>query len=750
MKLRILIVSAWIAVLAPLSTAQVSGQGPQANPAPAASTEKTLGPYVMSQSVEFGYRFTDVSSQTLSPGEPTNFAMYDTLVNLHSGPRLIEQTLALRSPTHSGVLFDNLYVNSFGFGGDPNDLARVEISKDSWYDFRGLFRRDWNFFNYDLLANPLNPSTSNPSIPVNFSPHNFNSVRRMTDLDLAIKPEAVVSLRLGYGRNTSEGPTLTTIPEASDAELIETTLFQTLRVTSDSYRVGVDFRLLPKTTISYDQFVVHTKYATLWQDTNFNWMLPNGVPADLGISWNTPAGSPCSAPFIPAPPTANPACSIYLAYNRSNPFTTTTPTEQLSIRSKLIPRVDFFGRVSYSSTSMSGQFSDFFNGFYPDQLIRQFTTAGPLTGKRINVNADVGATIQLTKRLRLIDQFRFYNFRIPSLWNSVYTTWTGTSALTPVGLSPDSVDNTLFSRFLAENTKSNETRLAYDFTSHLGASFGYRYSTTLYTHMGLNNDLTTGDVDMDLDVVDVHANTGLLAIWFHDGDKLRANFDAELTSADNFLTHTSPLSSYLYRARVHYRPVRWMTLAATADVYQARNGVPQISYSRHNRNFGFVATAARNDRLAVELAYNFNDIASNAFICFQYLSPTLPPGTGLCAADTEGGSPFQLYQTYSSQDNYGSADVLVKPLKRLTTKLGYSIVSVNGSATIINPLQPYGSLKSNYHRPLVEVDYEFARGWTGIARWNYYEYLEKTAFFGPTAPRSFHANLTTVGLRYAF
>ena len=38
------------------------------------------------------------------------------------------------------------------------------MDKDTWYDFRANFRRDQTDFNYNLLANPLNPSTSNPNI----------------------------------------------------------------------------------------------------------------------------------------------------------------------------------------------------------------------------------------------------------------------------------------------------------------------------------------------------------------------------------------------------------------------------------------------------------------------------------------------------------------------------------------------------------------------------------------------------------
>ena len=748
MKLRLLTVSACITLLVSFGGAQTN-QTSQTTPAPAAS-EKTLGDYVVSQSVEFGYRFTDVSSQKVSPADPTNLSMYNTLVNLHDGPRLLEQTFSLRSPEHNGVLFDDLFVHTFGFGGDPNDVARVEASKHGWYDFKGLFRRDWNFFDYNLLTNPLNPPTSTPSVPITFSPHQFNSVRRMTDLDLAIKPDALFSVRLGYGRNTSEGPSLSTIPEASDDETIETVLLQRLHTQTDTYRFGVDVRPLPRTTISYDQFVVHTKYDTKWQDSNFNSVLPGGTPADLGIVFDTLAGSPCAAPFNPAPPTADPTCSLYLAYTRSNPFRANTPTEQLSIRSKLVPRVDFTGRVSYSSTDMTGQFFDFFNGFLSDQGVRQFVTTGPINGNRINTSGDVGATVQLTKHLRVTDQFRFYNFRIPSFWNSTLQTWAGGSALDPVGTTPDSVDNTLFARLLGENTKSNEIRLAYDVSKHLGGTLGYRYRWTTYTHHDELNDVTSGDVETGDDIVDVHFHTGILGVWFRPSDKLRANLDAEFTTADNFLTRISPRRSTLYRARTSYRPVKWTTLSATADIYEARNGIQEISYNAHNRNFGFTATASPNDRLGLELAYNYNNAASNAFTCFQFLAPTLPFGTTTCAPDTDGGAPFSLYQTYSSRNHYGSAQFVAKPVKRLTTKLGYSVVSSNGDATVLNPLQPFGSLRSNYHRPVGEVELELARGWTGIARWNYYEYLEKEPFFGPTAPRSFHANVTTIGIRYAF
>ena len=68
----------------------------------------------------------------------------------------------MRSLDHNGFLFDNLTFSNFGYGGDPNDVSRLRIEKNKWYDFRLLFRRDKNFWDYNLFANPLNPAALNP------------------------------------------------------------------------------------------------------------------------------------------------------------------------------------------------------------------------------------------------------------------------------------------------------------------------------------------------------------------------------------------------------------------------------------------------------------------------------------------------------------------------------------------------------------------------------------------------------------
>src|SRR5215472_10937221 len=122
------------------------------------------GGYVVHQSIDVGYRWSDVTGSQ---------QMYNTLVNLRTGPRFLDQSVSMQSQTHQGMLFDNLFINSFGWGGDPNNVLRAHVDKNDWYDFRFAFRRDQTDFDYNLLANPLNPPTSSPSVPVTLSPHLF-------------------------------------------------------------------------------------------------------------------------------------------------------------------------------------------------------------------------------------------------------------------------------------------------------------------------------------------------------------------------------------------------------------------------------------------------------------------------------------------------------------------------------------------------------------------------------------------------
>src|SRR5208337_5255079 len=284
--------------------------------------------YRIHSSGELGYRSSDISGSGY---------MYDTLVNLQTGPRFLDETLSMQSLDHEGVPFDNLYLNSFGWGGDPNNVLGIRADKNKWYKLAGSFRRDQSFSDFDLLANPLNPPTSTPSIPVLDSPHFFDTTRRMSDVDLTLLPQSRVSFRLGFSHNNMTGPSYSSIHEGTDALLL-----QDWNTTMTSYRFGVDWKAAPRTVISYDQFLDYYKGDTDYQLASFApALLSTGVPVELGLSIDTVnkepcAGAPAGTPLIVGGVLTNNNCSAYFSYSRNQRIRTSAPTERLSMRSNNI------------------------------------------------------------------------------------------------------------------------------------------------------------------------------------------------------------------------------------------------------------------------------------------------------------------------------------------------------------------------------------------------------------------------------
>ncbi len=140
--------------------------------------------YTIHQTADLGGHIVQQSGST---------SMYDTLVNLQSGPRVLGQTLEMHAiPGANHPFFDTLFAASNGFGGDPINFVTLRMSKGKLYDFQSLFRRDRQYFDYNLFDNPLIPAgvvSNGYTFPqVQNSPHLFNTVRRMTDINLTLLP----------------------------------------------------------------------------------------------------------------------------------------------------------------------------------------------------------------------------------------------------------------------------------------------------------------------------------------------------------------------------------------------------------------------------------------------------------------------------------------------------------------------------------------------------------------------------------
>jgi hypothetical protein len=486
------------------------------------------GNYNIHTSIDFGYRYNDVTG---------NQNTFNTFINLQTGVRLFDSTLEMRSLNHQGTFFDDLYSFNFGWGGDPNDVSRLHIDKNKWYDFNFLYRRDKNFWDYNLLANPLNPAAlnpvgsattgcivsppstanpglpaycSNPSIAQTTSPHSLNLARYMQDYNVTLLPQSPVRFRFGYSRVNNQGPGFFTTDSGTEPMFPERFSY-----VMNAYNFGVDLHVLPRTTITYNQFlnsfgqndsVLATPTAT---PQLFNYQVPNGTPVYLGMIWTTqtPAStSPCAAPISNAatiPPTANPICNGFVSYSQSNPGTDFMPTERLQFQSNYFQKFQTTGSFGYSTANPSyPNFNETMVGWITRSSTPGETTAGPAKAKRDTVDADWSGVYSLTDKLRVEDFFHYYNWRIPGLWDSVlgnlFTTG-GTGLGSPIGTfvpalcdvannysGPTCPSHTTSSaadvvdgfnqNFLKQDMKSNTFELAYDRSRRISGYIGWLYT----------------------------------------------------------------------------------------------------------------------------------------------------------------------------------------------------------------------------------------------------------------------------------
>ncbi len=728
----------------------------------------TSGGYRIHSSVELGYRATDITGS----GD-----MYDTLVNLQQGPRFLDETLSMQSLDHEGMPFDNLYLNSFGWGGDPNNALRLRAEKNKWYNLVGSFRRDQSFSDFDLLANPLNPPTSTPSIPVLNSPHLFDTTRRMSDVDLTLLPQSRVSFRMGFSHNNMTGPSYDSIHEGTDALLL-----QDWNTTVNSYRLGVDWKAAPRTVLSYDQFFNYYKGDTGYQLAPFApALLSTGVPVELGLPIDTVNKEPCAVvppatSLIAGGVLTNNTCSAYFGYSRDQRIRTSTPTERLSLRSNYYQRLDVVASYSYSSADMNTPLDENFAGLITRTHTLAFNGTGTAEATRISNVLDLEATLHLTQHLRLVVSFYFWAYRIPENGNfsevdSDCTVAATCTLLTPLSATTPATTATLAASSFNQTWKRNETDLAWDISKKAGARVGFRYGDRVfnlfndYSGVETSNGFTTTGEDHFV----VNEYTALLGLWARPTHALRFNFDLEHTNYDNVIVRMAPRKESRYRFQTTYTPRPWAVLGGSVNVLQDANADALTQYVGHNQNYGLTASLAPRERFGLDLAYNFNSVMQNALICFNDTPPagvTLPfvsgattpvnyCGNTLNASGVEvlSSNPLLNNSYYNNHTHFGMTAIRFKPEKRVTANVGYSITSVDGSTPQFNVLQPLGSLQYKYAQPVASLNVDLGHRFAYNLGWNYYQYNEGSAegsFVGPTAPRYFHANSVTDSLRYTF
>ena len=743
------------------------------SPPPGANEGKDIGGFHVTQSIELGGRIADVNGSQ---------AMYDTLVDQQTGARILEQSLTMQSLTHQDI-FDTLTLNSFGWGGDPEQAARLRISKYRWYNFSGSYQHMQNYFDYDLLANPLNPAASaSPFIPILTSPHSFYDRQNLYNFDLVVLPMHRISFRVGYNRNRITGPSFSSVHQGTDSlnnENWDTTL--------NGYRFGADFRVTKKTTLSYTQLLQYYDGGPTYSLNTFNsWPLSNGATVTFGLPWFN-SGSPCSAPQTNG--IANPICNGYFNYNLYQHENTSIPTEQLNLKSSSLKWLDFNGQYQYSHANSTSPLTEVFTGLTTRSNNLGYSTAGSAAKARWNsASADISATIHINDQLRLVETFRFRNFSVAgtfldqeaaffnaasqgpgSLLNPIATF--PPTILTHSSSSPADITNEINVNMIGQKSYQNDFQLQYDVSRFFGVRVGFVWANYVI-QPGNSYQAALGDmyypntpnrgncVGLPLNpdgsctfsgvitpfgspTTEINRYSAIIGAWYRNG-ALHANFNAQVGGADNWIYRIDPTTFFNITANVSYAPRPWLTVGGNVIFQQSQNNGGDINFNQHNYVTMVNATITPNKRWGLDLAYNFDAIQQNTILCFE--GSVIPPGSVPCLGDS---SLMQTYAVYQTHTQYGYFAFTLTPVERVTLRLGYTVVDNQGNTTSFNTLLPLGPLASTYQTPLAAVDVNVHKNVTFKAGWNYYQYNENS-FVGPTAPRYFHSNNTTLALRYSF
>jgi hypothetical protein len=618
-----------VAILLLMTVAAVA-QDPAAPIPPPESQMSIPSGYSMHQAVDFGGRISD---------QVGSGAMYDNLVNLKTGPRILGQTFEMHAlPTNKSPLVDDLKAFGSGFGGDPYNIVKVDASKSKYYEFSALFRRSRRYFDYDLLGNsnvpggqtiPIGPSTAPTGLYTypqeNQSPFLFNTVRRMTDTNLTLFPLATWTFRIAYAKNISQGPTYT--PSGYQlAGSYSMVLGEYTRNSTDDLTFGVDWKPVQGTKLTLEEQLSHFKgdsYFTLGP-SYLNVQEADGTVASLltnEYNLSPYAVSSCNtnsmgagnytsssnytmftAPPNGGPPVINPACAVMTGYQRYQPTRVMFPTEVFRLQSASLKNISMNGDVRFTNANMSlPNYYDAFEGL--SGTSRSITYTGDASAQRQVLSADYGVSWQTTDRFSLSEQISFSTWHQPGTTNMT----SGVTLATPAVANEETINylplistatktgtapfeggagvNTPAFGYMGQLYVTNNITGTWDVSPRTTLGVTYRYQKhDVAEGIPHNAPLPVGDTTISATVGGVfvmNENAGILNIATRPATNWDLNGSVEIGYDDNVLTPVSPRQFRQYRVHTVYKPAPW------ASISGAYNDV-----EKHNNSNNNAATAA--------------------------------------------------------------------------------------------------------------------------------------------------------------
>jgi hypothetical protein len=641
--------------------------------APAGDTPMSVPDgYSIHQSVEVGGRIAGIAGSG---------SMYDSLINLQSGPRVENETFEMRALSGKKAPFvDHLTAFASGFGGDPENVARMNFSKGKLYDFSALFRRDRKYFDYDLLGNPNIPGGQ--SIPigpsnartgsfawpqVTQSPFLFNTVRRMTDTSVTLLPLSTWTFHLAYSKNVMEGPSLS--PSGYSFAKYNAILEEYQRNSTDDISGSIDWKPVRGTKITFEEQLSHYKgdsfftvnpAALILQEADgtrvaindYDSLTPYTISACNTGSMGSAYTSSTNYTILTAPtgggaPIINPACAVVTNYLRSQPTRTLFPTEALRAQSSSIKNISMNGDVRFTDANMHlPNYYDSYQGL--NGATRSLSYAGNANGKREVLAADYGVLWQTTDRFDLADQISFSTWHQPGMTVMTsgitlatpanpnetinYPTLTQTSAATGAAtITGNSNINTPLHGYMGQVYLTNNLTASLDVSSSTTFSFTYRYQNHVVAQ-GTPHNIPLPVGALTGGTVTVNENAGILNVAVRPTTNWDLSGSVEVSYADNALTPVSPRQLRHYRVHTIYKPKPWATISGAFNDLERHNNTNNnqaavaagddpydgpLDHVDHSRMASLSASMYPNEHYGFDVSYTYTDVYAATNICFD-------------------------------------------------------------------------------------------------------------------------------------
>jgi hypothetical protein len=752
-----------------IAAAQGTAPGAPAT-VPATAPSNIQNGFVIHQSADLGGHIAGIVGSG---------AMYDTLVNIHTGPRVLGQTFTLHAvPGSKHTFVDSLTAFSNGFGGDPINFAKLDASKGKLYEFSGLFRRDRQYFDYDLLNNPNIPmglfinigpvvagvgSLGKFAIPqIQQSPVMFNTVRRMTDTELTLFPISKVTFRLGYDQDIFQGPSRSPSRSVGKTQFL-TEEYQ--RNSTDDFLGAVDWKPAVQTRFTFEEQVTHIKENSYFilDPSSRTVQEADGTRVALG-NWDqytAYASTNCTTSIKTAGvvlvnasgsvglPVVDPACDVYSSYLRSQPTRILYPTEIFTFQSSSIRNIAMTGDFRYTKANSNlPHYYENFQGL--DGTVRAATFTGSASAQRRVVAGDFGVTWFATKAFSFSDQVDYSDAHQPG----VSAISAGIGSNTPATIGSDTINyagplvagTNLSTSGITTATGTGAAIPAYGYfgqkfvTNNATATWDTNRATLALTYRYRTHDIVQGaGSGTGSSLITINENGGIFNAAVRPTKHLDINGTAEIFYADNAFTAVSPRQTKHYRVHTLYKPKHWASLSAAYNDLERHNNTDNITaadapivagadgpldHVDHSRIASFGAVLSPSEHYGLDINYAYSDVYTATNICFLSGATTALPGvdTGKICPDkttTWLGRDFADAPT-----QFASVGLALSPVKSIHARIGYRISSVSGNQFFTDPLQVNGSLQSTYQTPYVHVAWAVHPGWIWAANYDYYGYGE--------------------------